>query len=294
MQNVLFHYPPFKTTSGSPASYILGFLLPFPAFPQNSYLFLLFGSWRPIFFCDFVLKICNFLVDFEDFRKFSFNFKKMSFFDWWNTFGNSTFKVSRSYGKFRQNLWIANILWNFNSKILGWDEVLWSKDIADSLAGENIGKKSTIWDKKHRSSFLSLHSNQVFKPLHFIQEIFLPNKRNKCFRRKLGFLVILWTLWPLIAAFKILTFSYFLVKNSYLFPTFWPLLQLDTLQHIWGGSGLTGEDFFCSACTNLVAKMRAFRLHSLLLVDGPMPDCSAKPQWSYQNCKFMETICNSH
>ena len=74
-------------------------------------------------------------------------------------------------------------------------EVLWSKDVAgkkrSSPAGEKVGKKSAIWDQKHLPSF-SPHTNQVFKPLHLIQEIYLAKKRNKnkYFIGKKGFLVV--------------------------------------------------------------------------------------------------------
>ncbi len=85
-----------KKMSGCPASY---FFLLFGISPTFSYFsteFLLFptfwllkAKFFPIFcdfpeilqlFCDFVSKICNFLVNFEDFGKCFFNFEKISLF----------------------------------------------------------------------------------------------------------------------------------------------------------------------------------------------------------------------
>ena len=57
-----------------------------PTFPQNSYFLALKGKISSYFleilqlFFDFVSKICNFPVNFEDFRKFVFNFEKISLF----------------------------------------------------------------------------------------------------------------------------------------------------------------------------------------------------------------------
>ncbi len=81
--------------AGCPASY---FFLLFGISPTFSYFLALEGkissyflllSWNSVTFLDFVSKICNFQVNFEDFRfffdfedikKFLFNFEKISLF----------------------------------------------------------------------------------------------------------------------------------------------------------------------------------------------------------------------